>query len=79
MQRRAVVYAIRALGAARAPHIRVHFTRFRYPDMPAVLRELHADGTIQPLAVDGLGDDWWILTEDVERLQTTTSSPAPCC
>ena len=69
VQRRAVVYAIRALGAARAPHIRVHFTRFRYPDMPAVLRELHADGTIEPLAVEGLGEDWWILSEDVDRLQ----------
>ena len=32
--------------------------------------KLHADGTIQPLAVEGLGDDWWMLAEDVERLQT---------
>ncbi|RKQ91577.1 hypothetical protein C8N24_1400 [Solirubrobacter pauli] len=68
VQRRAVVHAIRALGAARAPHIRVHFTRFRYPDMPAVLEALRREGVIVPLAVDGLGEDWWVLAEDVERL-----------
>jgi uncharacterized protein YcaQ len=81
VQRQAVVHAVRALGAARAPHIRVHFTRFRYPDLPAVLAELHRDGVLEPLAVDGLGDDWWILAEDVERLgedfrgRTTLLSP----
>jgi uncharacterized protein YcaQ len=81
VQRRAVVHAIRALGAARAPHIRVHFTRFRYPDLPQVLGGLHADGAIEPLAVDGLGEDWWILSEDAERLdddfrgRTTLLSP----
>jgi uncharacterized protein YcaQ len=68
VQRRAVVHAIRALGAARAPHIRVHFTRLRYPDLPAVLAELHAEGVIEPLAVNGLGEDWWVLAEDVECL-----------
>jgi len=66
--RRAAVRAIRALGAARAGHIRVHFIRYRYTDLPGVLAELHAEGVIEPLAVDGLGDDWWILAEDVERL-----------
>ncbi|MDA0180451.1 winged helix DNA-binding domain-containing protein [Solirubrobacter phytolaccae] len=69
VQRRAVVHAIRALGAARPPHIRKHFTRFRYPDLPIVLAELHAAGVIEPLAVDGLGEDWWVLSEDVEALQ----------
>jgi uncharacterized protein len=66
--RRAVPHAIRALGAARIPHIRAHFTRSRYPELPAVLKELRRDGVVEPLAVDGLGDDWWILAEDVERL-----------
>ncbi|MDA0172220.1 winged helix DNA-binding domain-containing protein [Solirubrobacter taibaiensis] len=75
VQRQAVVHAIRALGAARAPHIRVHFTRFRYPDMPEVLRELHAEGTIEPLAVEGLGEDWWVLTEDIYRLQSDDFKP----
>ncbi len=59
--------AIKALGAARAPHIRAHFTRGRYPELPEVLAELQRDGVIEPLAVDGLGEDWWILAEDVER------------
>jgi uncharacterized protein YcaQ len=75
VQRHAVVHALRALGAARAPHIRVHFTRFRYPDLPAVLAELHAEGVIEPLAVDGLGDDWWVLAEDAERLTDDDFKP----
>ena len=37
--RRAAPYAIRALGAGRAPHIRAHFTRGRYPHLRAVLRD----------------------------------------
>lgn len=73
--RRAAVHAIRALGAARAGHIRVHFTRYRYTDLPGVLAELHAEGVIEPLAVDGLGEDWWILAEDVERLQSDDFKP----
>ncbi|MBE2318963.1 YcaQ family DNA glycosylase [Solirubrobacter sp. CPCC 204708] len=66
--RRAAPLAIKALGAARVPHIRAHFTRGRYPDLPEVLAELHREGVIEPLAVEGLGEDWWICAEDVERL-----------
>ena len=33
--RRAAPLAVRALGAGRAPHIRAHFTRGRYPDLPS--------------------------------------------
>ena len=42
---------------------------------PPCCAQLHADGTIQPLAVEGLGDDWWILAEDVERLQSDDFKP----
>lgn len=66
--RRAVPHAIRALGAGRIPHIRAHFTRGRYPELPSVLEELRGEGVVERLSVDGLGDDWWILAEDVERL-----------
>ncbi len=40
-----------------------------------MLRELHAEGVIEPLAVDGLGEDWWIHAEDVERLQDDDFKP----
>jgi uncharacterized protein len=69
LTRRAALLAIGALGAARTPHIRAHFTRGRYPELPAVLAALAAEGAIEPVAVDGLGDDWWVLAPDVEALQ----------
>jgi uncharacterized protein YcaQ len=67
MTRRAVPHAIRALGAARPPHIRDHFIRERYVDLPQVLEELRAEGALERVAVDGLGDDWWINADDLER------------
>jgi len=67
--RRATVRALRALGVARAPHIRDHFTRRRYPELPAVLEELRAQGRIEPVAVEGLGEDWWVDAADAERLR----------
>ena len=63
--RRAAPRAIRALGAARIPHIRAHFTRNRYPHLQRVL-ETHDQ--LQRIEVEGLGDDWWIHVEDLETL-----------
>ena len=63
--RRAAPRAIRALGAARVPHIRAHFTRNRYPHLQTVL-ETHDQ--LQRIEVEGLGDDWWIHVEDLETL-----------
>jgi uncharacterized protein YcaQ len=62
--RTAALHAIRALGVARAPHIRAHFTRGRYPRLPEVLKGLEARGEIVRVGVDGLGDDWWMRAED---------------
>jgi uncharacterized protein YcaQ len=66
---RAVPYAVKALGAGRAPHIRAHFTRGRYPHLEQVLGRLRHEGTLERIAVDGLGDDWWVLAEDVDALR----------
>ena len=69
LTRRAALLSIGALGVARAPHIRAHFTRGRYPGLPGVLAALRAEGRIEPVAVEGLGDDWWVRAEDAESLQ----------
>jgi uncharacterized protein len=72
---RATPFAIKALGAGRIPHVRAHFTRGRYPELPKVLDRLNADGVVERIAVDGLGDDWWILAEDLETLETADDAP----
>jgi uncharacterized protein len=63
--RRAAWFAIRALGAARPTHIRKHFTRGRYPGLEEELPKI-----AERIAVEGLGDDWWVLPEDVEALRS---------
>jgi uncharacterized protein YcaQ len=68
LTRRAALLAIGALGVARTPHIRAHFTRGRYPELPAALAALRAEGLIEPVAVEGLGDDWWVRAEDAKAL-----------
>jgi uncharacterized protein YcaQ len=70
--RRAAPKAIRALGAARIPHIRAHFTRNRYPQLQRVL-ETHDE--LERIAVDGLGDDWWVHAEDVDALRDGNFRP----
>jgi uncharacterized protein YcaQ len=72
---RAVPYAVKALGAGRAPHIRAHFTRNRYPHLAKVLARLHKEGTLTRIEVDGLGDDWWIHTQDLETLESADFKP----
>jgi hypothetical protein len=62
--RRAARFAIRALGAARPTHIRKHFTRGRYPGLEDELPKI-----AERIAVDGLGDDWWVLAEDADALR----------
>ena len=71
--RRAALRALRMLGVARAPHIRAHFTRNRYPGLEAVLAELEADGVIVPVTVGDLGGRWWVHAADAERLAELNS------
>jgi uncharacterized protein YcaQ len=64
--RTSVLLALRALGVARAPHIRAHFTRGRYPGLPDALAALERDGLIVAVEVDGLGGGWWMRADDAE-------------
>ena len=73
--RRAAPHAIRALGAgARPAHPRALHAR-PLPGLPAGARAAaRGRDASSAIAVDGLGDDWWIHAEDVETLQTATTS-----
>jgi uncharacterized protein len=64
--RSSVLLALRALGVARPPHIRAHFTRGRYPGLPEALKALERDGLIVPAEVDGLGGGWWMRADEAE-------------
>jgi uncharacterized protein YcaQ len=68
--RRAALLSLEALGVARTPHIRAHFTRGRYPTLPQTLASLHEEGVIEPVEIDGVKGDWWVRAEDVETLQS---------
>ena len=73
--RRAAPLALKALGVARAPHIRAHFTRRRYPGLPEVLKELERSGEIIPVEVDGLKGQWWVRAADVDALRDDGFKP----
>jgi uncharacterized protein len=68
--RRAALLSLEALGVARTPHIRAHFTRGRYPTLPQTLASLHEEGVIEPVEIEGVKGDWWVRAEDVEPLQS---------
>ncbi len=72
--RRATQKAIRALGVAQPAHIRYHFMRGTYANLPQVLDELEAEGRIQQVQL--VGDDgatwpgpWYLHTDDLPLLE----------
>ncbi len=65
--------AIRALGVARIDHIKAHFTRGRYPDLPRILEHLLADGTLEKVEIrqnnKNLPGVWYLHQEDIALLE----------
>jgi uncharacterized protein YcaQ len=74
--RAAALRAVRMLGVARATDVRVHFTRRRYDELPAVLARLAGPrGPLREVRVDGddgsgLRGPWYAHREDLDRLPT---------
>jgi uncharacterized protein YcaQ len=66
--RRATLKAIRALGVAKEQHIRIHFIRRRYEDLPTVLNQLEAEGQIVSVSVEGQPGTWYMSTDDLPLL-----------
>jgi hypothetical protein len=73
--RRSALLALKALGVARLPHIRAHFTRGRYPVLANALPRLHEEGLVEPVAIAGLNGQWWVCADDVEALQDGAFAP----
>lgn len=80
--RRAAQKSLRALGVGTLKHINLHYTRYRYQDLPAVLKELEAEGTIQRVEIAEDGGQWkepWYIHRDdmplLERLENGDWQP----
>jgi uncharacterized protein YcaQ len=73
--RRQAEKALKALGVATPRHIVWHFTRQRYPGLPAVLADLEKQGRVVRVAVDGVRpagkkpDTWYMHADDLPRLE----------
>lgn len=76
---RAAEKSLRALGVGTARHIKWHFTRHRYPGLPAVLADLEKQGRITRVAVEArrgppLGKEpWYVHTDDLPRLEALSN------
>ncbi len=72
MTRQAAERAVRSLGVAQAAHIRRHFLRGRYVDLPVVVRDLVAEGRLVPVRIAGEGaalpGPWYCHASDLALL-----------
>lgn len=70
---RAAQKSLRALGVAPLKHIKDHFIRNRYHNLPAVLNKLESDGVIEQVRVEEDGKSWpgvWFIhTADIPLLE----------
>jgi uncharacterized protein YcaQ len=65
--------SLRALGVATVKHIKEHFIRNRYTNLPAVIKALEHDGVIEPVRIEAEGKNWsgtwYIHTADIPLLE----------
>jgi uncharacterized protein YcaQ len=67
-EREAAFRAVRMLGVARAGHVRVHFLRRRYRQLPSTLASLVAAGRLEVVGVEGLRGEWFAAPEDLDGM-----------
>ncbi len=65
--------AVRALGAATPKQMKYHYTRGRYPNLPAVLDALVFEGVLERVHVvddaAALPGEWYLHTDDIPLLE----------
>ncbi|MEJ7797087.1 MAG: crosslink repair DNA glycosylase YcaQ family protein [Solirubrobacteraceae bacterium] len=71
-QREAVLRAVRMLGVARPAHVRAHFLRRRYHNLPGTLATLLAAGSLEQVTVAGLDGAWFAASEDLAGIGELT-------
>ncbi len=60
--------SLRALGAATPQHIKGHYTRGRYPNLPDILNSLEDEGRITRVKVEDMSGTWYIHADDLPLL-----------
>lgn len=65
--------AIRALGAATAKQLKVHYTRGMYPGLTAVLNQLVKEERLIPVKVQDVPGDYYLHTNDLPLLRQIQS------
>jgi uncharacterized protein YcaQ len=65
--------ALSALGVATMQQIKKHFTRSGYPNFARVFKKMEKAGTILPVTIAEMGDEWFMLAEDLPVLDAIQS------
>jgi uncharacterized protein YcaQ len=69
MTRRAALRAVGMLGVARLPHVRAHFLRNRYVELPAALESLADAGELERVQVEDRRGTWYARPEDLDGVE----------
>jgi uncharacterized protein YcaQ len=69
MTRRAALRAVGMLGVARHPHVRAHFLRGRYHELPAALEALADAGELERVRVGDRRGTWYARPEDLDGVE----------
>lgn len=73
--------ALRALGTARPQHIKVHYTRFRYPGLDGTLKALESDGRIMRVQIKdserSFPGVWYVHADDLPLLDQIEADDWP--
>ncbi|MCC6805624.1 MAG: YcaQ family DNA glycosylase [Anaerolineae bacterium] len=57
--------SLRALGVGTIQHIKLHYTRGRYPDLARVLTELEKQGRVARVGIEGVSGTYYIHADDL--------------
>ena len=68
--RQSVQRSVKAMGIAMKKQIWQYFTRWRYEDLPEVLKELERKGVLIPVVVPGVKGAWHMHPDDLELLES---------
>ncbi len=60
--------SLRALGVATSQHIKEHYTRARYRNLPEILKSLEKEGRILPVKIEDMKGAYFIHADDVALL-----------